>query len=147
MEVTPRVARKAERGEGITVTVATPFRGTVSSFTGSGEVYDVDLLLTNDLRCSCPRYEKTRTCVKHPVVFDAVAAGRRHIFFCAAKEERVIELCAAIFAPIRKGEHPADSYKFFLTVQSYPYSTKAMVEAARIRHEKVLLRHGVRRVA
>lgn len=115
---------------------------TINSFTKPGVSYSVDL---EEQSCSCPRYEWTGSCEKHLVLAQAIRRLRdRRTGSTEHDEEMLYDFTRRIFSKITTKDSPEEAYKLFYAIQGYRYKTKALVEAARRRHVRVLEMTGSR---
>lgn len=127
MTATHRIHRNkgTEQGEAIRQIRKDVFL--VESFSEPGKFYKVDLAKDS---CKCGAHVYGPGCVKHVVLTDAVSAIPAGVGSDIAVE-RVTDLCRAIFdrSPITAHE----AYMLFLGTAAAPYTTLAMVTAARIK--------------
>lgn len=92
------------------------------SFSDPGTSYEVH---PDSGHCTCPRYKNSHYCVKHPVLGEAVLKVRRLRFGKRLAEDKVIDLCLSIFAPI-KNETRLGASDLFRETFTYKHSTPRM---------------------
>jgi hypothetical protein len=110
-----------------------------------GGLFEMDSYTTPGVRykthpqgyCTCPRYEKTGYCKKHPILAEAVQKARKLRFGTMAAERNVIELCTRIFASYKHADS-RDSHDLLLDVRNCRYSTPEMERESIRRHMRIL---------